>query len=197
MVAASVANEILKDKENQALIRKGVVKTVETGASVLKYTWIAVGSLAGIAVLIWGVTKISENVKKAKEKMAEAKRLADNKAEAETKIKNELNWFPNAIEKLKSSMGGCKEKFNKWGTDYNCEKILAVLKELKTKYDWAYLCAEFGMEKDHSLQDWLGCDGSSDIADYNKVLTELGVSESDLIHKIGVFAGAESNLLIK
>lgn len=195
--APLVVADLMKDKENQALVRDTVTKVVDTGTSIVKWIWVSIGIVAGGGIIIWGISKLGDKIDDAKKNREEKERLDTNKQRAKSNLKKPLEWFPNAIEKLKSSMGGCKAgSFNKWGVSYNNTKILSVLKELECADDWLYLCAEFGLVDGHSLADWLGCDGSSDIEDYNSALRTWNVQDSDQIHSVGLFAGV-GNLLIK
>lgn len=186
MAAASVAIDLLKDKEVKKAIGKGAQTAIETGSSIVKWFWISVGSVAGIALLVWGGKKLANVISETKEKLDENKRQKDNMQEAKDSrsITNEL-WFTNAVADLKSAMGGC-ESFNKWFVSYNCDKIRAILSELGNKYDWQYLCGKFGTIDKHGLADWLGCDGWSDRNSYNEILTNLQVAEKDKITDQGL-----------
>ncbi len=194
LVVADAANKFLDDKETRDDIRNGVKTVASTAFSFWKIAGYTVLGIGGIAILVWGGKKLVDVITDVKANMDEKKRQSDNMSEAKSNIsKNEL-WFTNAVADLKTAMGGCKG-FNKWGTSYNCDKILAILQGLGNKYDWQYLCGKFGTIEGHGLADWLGCDGWSDRNSYNEVLEKLKVEKQYQITDPGLFAG--NNLLIK
>lgn len=186
--AVAVASELLKDKD----IRQGAVNTVKTGTKILKYVWIGVGSLVGVAVLIWGGKKIIKSIKEAKQD----KKAADHYKEKSKNKTYDDSWYADAVKKLKSAMHYEDGKFNSWFTSYNKDEILTVLKALQVADDWYALSAEFGRDKDgHNLAQWIGCDGRYDIADYNKELERIKVDKEDIIVSQDVFGVVEDRIL--
>lgn len=191
----NVATELLKDKETRDDIREGTKAVVKGGVSLVKGTFIILGSLAGLGILIWGVKKIVHTVQENKKENERQERIKEQKAEAESYLKHEKVWFDNAVAQLKTAMQTSKG-FNSWGTEYEEERIITVLKDLKNKHEWIYLLDEFGKIDGHNLLDWLGCDGQSDIASYNKILEDLSIDEIYKITSVSVFAGVDELVIL-
>lgn len=192
VVTASIANEILKDKETRDDIRQGAKEVVKGGISVVKGFFMVLGISAGVGLLYWGGKKIYNTIQENKKESERESRLKEQKADAESKLKHEAAWFDNAVEQLKTAMQ-TKEGFNAW-VSYDEERITKILSSLSNKYEWIYLLDEFGKIDGHNLLDWIGCDGSSDIADYNKILDNLNVDEIYKISNVGLW-GVEENVL--
>lgn len=168
-----VTSELMADQQVRGLF--------VTTAKVLG--WVVIGGLA-----VWGVSAVAKKVKKALDASKAQRELEEQTAINRSKLVNPPSFFTGAVGNLKSAMrtsDGYRDTYTNWGrSQYDKNKILAVLGALKNKYEWDELQLQFGRIDSHDLRDWLGLDNESDVKAYNLILSNMGVEEMSLIPNV-------------
>lgn len=153
----------------------GLVTEVVNNNSLKVLKWVGISIVAITATVI-----IAKKIKKRKEDKDK-----NNMLKAIAKNINESNlsyddaWYKTQAQKLYNACD--PTSWTDLLQNFDEGEIIKVLKQLKNADDYGQLVTEFGLRRnnptkeDLDLPSFLQKSGSSDLAEYNKILTDIGV----------------------